>query len=181
MRELLAIPVIETERLRLRGHRADDLDDCAAMWSQPAVTRYIGGKPSTRQQTWSRILGYAGHWALSGFGYWAVEDKATHRFIGELGFADFKRDIAASMRDTPELGFALVPDVHGKGYATEAVRAAVAWGDAHLRPDRTVCLVADGNAASQRVVRKNGFTPFERAELNGVPTQYFERYRGAPA
>ena len=115
------------------------------MWSDPVVTRYIGGKPSTEQQTWSRLLGYAGHWALMGFGYWAIVEKSSGSFAGELGFANFRRDIAASMRDVPELGWALAARFHGKGYASEAVRAAVAWGDV-LRTARTVCLINTGNA-----------------------------------
>lgn len=171
------VPLIETERLRLRGHRPDDLDDCYAMWSDPAVTRYIGGKPSTRQQTWSRLLTYAGHWALLGFGYWVIEDKTAGRFVGELGFADFKRDIAPSMRDVPELGFALTARSHGNGYASEAVRAAVRWSDEHLAAERTVCLIDADNAASQRVVQKAGYAPFESAVFNERPTVFFERHR----
>lgn len=147
------------------------------MWSDPAVTRYIGGKPSSRQQTWSRLLTYAGHWRLLGFGYWAIEEKTTGRFIGELGFADFKRDIAASMRDVPELGFALAARVHGKGYASEAVAAALRWGDEHLAAERTVCLIDADNVASQRVVQKAGYVPFERTMFSERPTMFFERHR----
>lgn len=159
----------------MRGHRPADLDECAAMWSDPAVTRYIGGKPSTRQQTWSRLVNYAGHWALMGFGYWVLEDKTTGAFVGELGFADFKREIAPSMRDVPELGFALAAQAHGKGFASEAVRAALAWGDAHLPAERTVCLINEDNAASIRVVQKAGYTVFERTRFNDVPTLFLER------
>jgi RimJ/RimL family protein N-acetyltransferase len=173
----MTIPVLETERLRLRGHRVDDLDDCFAMWSAPEVTRYIGGKPSTRQQTWSRLVGYAGQWSLMGFGYWVIENRSTHRFLGELGFADFQREIAASMRGVPELGFALAPDARGKGYASEAVHAALAWGDEHLASDRTVCLIDEDNAASIRVVQKAGYAIFERAVFNNQPTLYLERMR----
>ena len=164
----------------MRGHRPDDLADCYAMWSDPAVTRYIGGKPSTRQQTWSRLLTYAGHWALLGFGYWAIEEKSTGRFAGELGFADFKRDIAPSMRDVPELGFALTARVHGKGYASEAVGAAVRWSDEHLTAERTVCLIDADNAPSQRVVQKTGYAAFDRASFNERPTMFFERRRLGP-
>jgi RimJ/RimL family protein N-acetyltransferase len=60
------------------------------------------------------------------YGYWAVEEKTSGRYVGELGFADFKRDIVPSIEGMPELGWALVPQFHGKGYATEALRAAVA-------------------------------------------------------
>ena len=72
-------PVIETKRLRLRGHRAADLPACAAMWAKEGVTRFIGGKPLTEEETWLRILRYAGHWALLGFGYWVVEEEDNWR------------------------------------------------------------------------------------------------------
>lgn len=172
---MVTAPDIETARLRLRAHRLDDLDDAIAMWSDPAVTRFIGGKPSTAQQTWSRLLGYAGHWALLGFGYWAIEETTTGEFAGELGFADFKRDIAPSMRDVPELGWALATRVHGQGYATEAVQAVVAWGDAHFGAARTVCMIDPDNVASIRVAQKCGYQEFARTSFNDRATLFFER------
>jgi RimJ/RimL family protein N-acetyltransferase len=169
-------PVLETDRLRLRPHRRDDFEACYAMWSDPIVMRFIGGKPSTEQQTWSRILNYAGLWALMGFGYWAVEDKASRAFIGEVGFADFHRDIDPAMRDVPELGWALVSHAHGRGFATEAVHAVLAWGDMELHPTRTVCLIDPENAASIRVAQKAGYLEFKRSFLNEKPVIFFERH-----
>jgi RimJ/RimL family protein N-acetyltransferase len=169
-------PPIETERLRLRGHRLDDVPACAAMWSDPNVTRHIGGTPSTPQQSWARILGYVGHWALMGYGYWAIEEKATGTFAGELGFADFRREVA-STAGVPEIGWALASAMHGKGYATEAVRAVVGWGDANFAAARTLCLIAPDHAASIRVAQKCGYREFERTVYNGRPTVLFDRYR----
>jgi RimJ/RimL family protein N-acetyltransferase len=150
-------PVIETERLRLRPHQADDLADCVAMWSDPAVVRYTIGDPSPPQRTWIRILAYRGHWALLSYGYWAVEEKTSGRYVGELGFADFKRDIVPSIEGMPELGWALLPQFHGKGYATEALRAAVAWGDHHFVQSRTVCIIHRDNHRSFRLAEKLGY------------------------
>ena len=175
-----AVPDIESTRLKLRGHRLDDLDDCFAMWSDPIVTRFIGGKPSTEQQSWLRMLGYAGHWSLMGFGYWAIEEKVTGSFVGEVGFADFKRDIAPSMKNVPELGWALAPRFHGKGLGTEAVRAALAWGDAHFQGTRTVCLIDSDNAASIHVAEKCGYREFERTLFNGTPSVFFTREKSIP-
>ncbi len=172
-------PSIETDRLVLRAHRPDDLRACASMWADPAVTRYITGKPSTHQQSWSRILQYAGLWSLLGFGYWAVEEKTGRTFIGELGFADFKRDIQPPLDGAPELGWALAARAHGNGYATEAVRAAVAWGDANIAATRTVCLISPDNAASIRVAQKCGYRELSHTTYNDAPTILFERRRSA--
>ncbi|HKU67357.1 MAG TPA: GNAT family N-acetyltransferase [Candidatus Baltobacteraceae bacterium] len=171
----MSAPTIETERLRLRSHRREDFADCAAMWADPLVVRYIGGKPSTPQQTWSRLLAYLGHWRAMGYGYWAIDEKSTGKFVGEIGFADFKREIAPSMQNVPELGFALVSDAHGKGYGTQAVRAVLEWGDANLPSRRTVCLVNEDNAASLRIVQKAGYTIFERVTFNDSPVAFLER------
>jgi RimJ/RimL family protein N-acetyltransferase len=172
---MTSIPVIETARLRLRAHRYDDLSSCVAMWSDPGVTKFISGRASTEQQTWTRLLSYLGHWALMGFGYWAIEEKASKDFVGEVGLADFKRDISLSMKGLPELGFALVSRFHGKGYATESVRAALAWVDAHAPHPRSVCLVNPQNVASLRVAEKCGYEVFDRSVFNGQPVLFLAR------
>ena len=174
-RSATEIPVIETNRLILRSHRLDDFSDCVAMWSDPIVTRFIGGKPFSEEETWARLLRYAGHWSLMGFGYWAIEEKDTHSFVGELGFADFKRDIEPSIKGMPELGWALISRVHGKGYATEAVRAVVAWGEQHFGSARTVCIIRPENVASIRVAEKCGYRELQRTAYKGHATIIFAR------
>lgn len=170
-------PRLETERLHLRGHRLADFGDCAAMWADPGVTRYIGGEPCTTEEVWSRMLRYVGHWSLMGFGYWALEDKASGRFVGEVGFADFRRDMTHSLEGVPEIGWVLAPWAHGRGLATEAARAAVAWGDAHFGPGPTACLIDPSNVASIRVAEKCGYRQIGQATYKGEPTLLFRRSR----
>src|SRR5664279_2337825 len=141
----MSIPIVETERLRLRAHRLDDFTACAAMWADTAVTRYLGGKPFSEEEAWSRFLRYPGHWLLLGFGYWLVEEKATGNFVGEIGFADYKRDLTPSLKGTPEIGWVLAATVHGKGYATEAARAAILWGESYFGSIRTACIIHPEN------------------------------------
>jgi RimJ/RimL family protein N-acetyltransferase len=133
-------PLLETERLRLRPHTESDLARCVSMWSDPEIVRYTTRDPSPPQRTWQRILAYRGHWEMLGYGYWAVEEKASERYIGELGFADFKRGILPSIEGVPEIGWALVFETHGKGYATEALKAVLAWSDFHLDSTCTICI-----------------------------------------
>ena len=171
------IPTLETERLILRPHGSRDLDDCAAMWGNPEVVRYIGGKPFTREEVWARLLRYAGHWQWLGFGFWAVEEKATGLFAGELGLAEFMRDLNPPIVGTPEVGWVLAPHAHGRGYATEAVRAALAWGDATLDGTRMVCLIDPENAASIRVAQKCGFGRPQPLTYKNHSTLLFERLR----
>lgn len=170
-----AVPVVETERLTLRGHRPDDFADSLALWTDPEVTRFTSGKPSTQEEVWARLLRYAGHWAMLGFGYWVVMEKATGRFLGEVGFADFRREIEPSLDGTPEIGWVIAPHAHGKGYATEAVRAAIAWGESHFGPVRTACIIAPENAPSIRVAEKCGYREFCRTAYKDKPTIMFVR------
>jgi RimJ/RimL family protein N-acetyltransferase len=175
---MTAIPPIETKRLRLRAHTLEDFPACAAMWSDPIVTRYIGGMPSTEQQVWARVTGYLGHWSLKGFGYWALEERESGRYVGEIGFADFKRELEPSIKGIPEAGWALAPGAHGKGYATEALLAAVSWGDARFGAARTVCLIDPSNLASIRVAEKCGYRWTQRALYKGETTGLYSREPG---
>jgi RimJ/RimL family protein N-acetyltransferase len=169
------VPVLETERLRMRGHRVEDFKDCLAMWSDPDVTRFIGGKHLSGEEVWARMLRYAGHWTMLGFGYWLVEEKASGLFVGEVGFADFRRQIAPSFEGIPEIGWALIPWAHGKGFATEALRAAVAWGDGHFGEITTGCLINPDNAASIRVAQKGGYREFCRTFYKDHPAVIYRR------
>jgi RimJ/RimL family protein N-acetyltransferase len=171
----IEVSVLETERLRLRGHRLDDFVHCAAMWEEPQVTRFIGGNPLTEEECWARLLRYAGHWALLGFGYWLVEEKATSNFVGEVGFADYKRGLEPSLRGVPEIGWVLSTQAHGKGYATEAVRAAVAWGDAHFPRGRTFCIISPENSPSIRVAVKCGYQESHLTSYKDQPTMVYVR------
>jgi RimJ/RimL family protein N-acetyltransferase len=171
----LEIPVLETERLKLRAHRLDDFVHCAAMWADPVVTRYIGGNPLSEEDAWTKFLRYAGHWVLLGFGYWAVEEKATGAFAGEIGFADYKRNLEPSLGEMPEIGWVLALHAHGKGYATEAVRAAVNWADGRLAPSRTACIIHPENAASIRVAEKCGYRELHLTLYKGQPAIVFIR------
>ncbi len=168
------VPIIETERLRLRGQNMADFDPSAAMWADEGVTRFIGGKPFTREEAWARFQRYPGHWALLGYGFWLIEEKASERFVGEGGFGDFKRELAPPF-EAPEQGWALAPWAQGRGYANEAVAAMLAWGEAHFNHRDFVCMIAPENAASIRVAAKAGYREYARTSYKGAPTILFRR------
>jgi RimJ/RimL family protein N-acetyltransferase len=171
----MPIPVLETERLTLRGHRLDDFLPCAAMWADPAVSRQLGRKPFTEEESWTRLLRYVGHWSLLGFGYWVVEEKASGKFAGEVGFADYKREMESPVKELPEIGWVLPVWAHGKGYATEAARAALLWGDEHFSPPRTTCIVSPDNLPSIRVAEKCGYRNLQFSSYKGHPIVVFVR------
>lgn len=175
IRQPLNIPILETERLRLRAHRADDFPACCQLWADPIVVRHTTGKPQTPEEVWARLLRYIGHWDLLDFGFWALEEKATGKFVGELGFADFKRAIEPSLDGIPEIGWILSPAFHGRGYATEGVRAVIAWGDQHFSGARTACLIQPENTASLRVAEKCGYREYARSHYKDHDVIMLER------
>jgi RimJ/RimL family protein N-acetyltransferase len=96
-----------------------------------------------------------------------VEEKATGGFLGETGFADWRRGIVPPIVGIPEVGWVFTARAHGKGYATEAATAVLAWGDAHFGKIRTVCLINPANTASLRVAAKCGYIEETRTVFNG--------------
>jgi len=172
------IPAIDTERLTLRGHQLEDFADLRAMWSDPAVTGAIPVQPFSEEEIWTRLLRYVGHWSLLGFGYWAVREKTSGRFVGDVGFADYKRAVDPPFDGAPEIGWVLAAWSHGRGYATEAARAVIDWGTQHFGPVRTVCLIHPSNIGSIRVAEKLGYREYARSTYHGGPTILLERVSG---
>ena len=168
------IPVIETERLVLRGHRPEDVDAHSAFWADPVVTRFIGGRPLSREEAWARFLRHAGMWANMGFGFWAVTDRATGRLIGEAGFHELRREVSPRIEGSLETGWSLTPEMHGKGMATEMLDAIFAWGAGNFPGRRVTCLIDPDNAASLRVAEKLGFREIARTTYHGSPIVVFE-------
>jgi len=164
------VPVLQTERLILRGHMAEDFPAYARMWAHPDVTRFISGAPLSEEDAWAKFMRAFGHWALMGYGFWSVHEKAGGLRVGETGFLNVKRIIEPSLEGIPEVGWAFDKPAHGKGYATEAVRAVLAWGETRFGKRRFVCIIAPDNAASLNVAAKTGFREAARTTYKGEPT-----------
>ncbi|WP_417497362.1 GNAT family N-acetyltransferase [Maricaulis sp.] len=178
----ITIPTLTTERLVLRGHRAADFEGSLALWTDPAVIRFIGGRASSEQEVWQRLLRYAGMWGLLGYGYWAITDRADGAFLGEAGLADLKREIEPPLGGVPESGWALRPSAHGRGLAGEAMRAVLDWADTSLEQPETCCIIDPANTASTRLAGKLDYQARHTAKLadNAVTVFYRDRHTTAP-
>ena len=172
---MLEIPTLETERLRLRGHRADDLDAAMAIWQDADVYSFITGKPLSRQDVWLRLLRYSGLWDFLDYGYWAVEEKASGAYIGQLGFADFQRGLVGFDGRYPEAGWVINPAYAGQGYASEGMGAACDWMDNHQDHKRTFCIIGRDNPRSVRVARKIGYQFALDAEFGDETVEVYTR------
>lgn len=171
----MTVPTIETERLLLRGLRIDDFDAHAALWADPVVTQFIGGKPLSREEAWNGLLRHFGMWTSMGFGFWAVIDRVSGRLVGEAGFQDRQRDLNPRLDGTLEAGWTFLPQAHGKGIASEALAAMLAWADANF-PDRLItCIIDPGNTASLRLAEKFDFVAYAESAYHGNTLRMFRR------
>jgi RimJ/RimL family protein N-acetyltransferase len=174
---MVDIPTLETPRLWLRPYRLDDFEAYAAMWADPEVVRFIGGAPYSREQAWTRFLRQIGIWYHLGFGFFALEDKATGAFGGEVGFHDLRRNLTPSVEGTMEVGWVLNAPLRGQGLAEEAMRAAIAWAGEHGTGERLTCIIHPDNSPSLRLAAKLDFTEFTNTTYNGGPVVLLERQR----
>lgn len=170
-------PRIETERLVLRPFRPEDLEPLAAMWAEPEVIRFIGGQALTREDTWRRSLAACGQWPYTGCGYWIVDIKSSGEVVGQLGFADFKREMEPRIEGEPELGYVFSPKVHGQGIAYEACTAVLDWADANLGAKSYPAIISPGNYASIRLAEKLGFERAPDAVYRGETIALYRRSR----
>lgn len=170
-------PILSTARLTLTGHTASDLEDCAAMWSDPRVYAMIGGQPRSREDVWIRLLRSIGQWTLFGYGSWIARETATGHLIGELGLIEARRAIEPPIDATPEVGWTLTGDAQGKGYASEALAAILAWTDARI--PSTTCIIDPANAASIRLADRLGYRLRTTGLYRDAPILILDRAAGS--
>lgn len=169
------VPVIQTARLQLRGRALDDFPFFVKLWADERVTQFIGGAPQSEETTWAKFLRMIGHWQAMGFGYWVVETRDSGALLGEVGFGDFRRDMSPSITGEFEAGWVLAPHAHGKGYAYEAMEAALGWALENF-PDKPVsCIIEPDNAPSIRLAEKCGFAETARTIYHDTPIILFHR------
>jgi RimJ/RimL family protein N-acetyltransferase len=147
--------VVETQRLQLRRWRAEDAEPFATLNADTEVMRHIGaGGILCRAESDGLLARFEREWEDQGFSLWAIED--ADGFCGFCGLTvpAFLPEVLPAV----EVGWRLRADRWGRGYATEAARAAIAWGFAQLDLGEVLAIVHPDNARSLRVAAKLGMT-----------------------
>ncbi len=167
------IPELETERLLLRALGPRDLDAYAAMYADPEVMRFLEhGRPLDRGAAWRSMAVHLGHWRLRGYGQWALVERSSGELVGRAGL--WQPEGWPGL----EVGWLLARRHWGRGFATEAGGAAVAYAFEVVGVDRVVSLIRPENGASIRVAERLG-ERFERAiELGGNEVHVYCLPRG---
>jgi RimJ/RimL family protein N-acetyltransferase len=138
-----------TPRLRLRPTRIEDFDAWAAFMADTDAARFIGGQ-QTREAAWRGFAMMAGAWQLQGFAMFSVIEKATGRWLGRVG------PWQPEGWPGTEIGWGIVRDCWGKGYATEAAIATIDWAFAELDWHDVIHVIDVDNVPSQRVAARLG-------------------------
>jgi RimJ/RimL family protein N-acetyltransferase len=165
--------MLTTGRLVLAPVSTADFDDLLALWSNEDFTRHIMGRALRREDVWFRLLRDIGHWAAMGYGNWTIRLRDGGAYLGSVGVFDYRRELEPPF-DAPELGWGVAPAFQGKGYAAEALTAALDWTD-RLLDGRTVCMIAPENLASLKLAARVGYRPYATAIYKDHTVQLFQR------
>ncbi len=155
-------------------HELQDLPATHRLWSTPEVFQYISGKPSTLAQSAGRLYNYRGHWEFQGYGYLVVEHKTTQAFMGEVGIANFYRDLEPKMDSPFEVGWVFSPEYHGKGYAQEAVQALLSWHQQQFTGAQYWCVIHPNNKASIKLSERLNFHKTHEAIMNSERVNVYQ-------
>ena len=140
---------IETPRLVLRPLRLEDLDPWTQMMADEPTARFIGGVMD-RAVCWRQLMTMIGAWHATGVSMFGVIEKSSGRWIGRLG------PWRPEGWPGPEIGWSIVRECWGRGYAVEGSRAATTWAFDSLGWTDVIHSIAPENVQSQRVAEKLG-------------------------
>lgn len=158
----MKVPELRTERLLLRGWSDGDLDGLASIYADVETVRWVGSPDGkNREETWRHMAYLVGHWALRGFGLWAVEELDSGALVGQIGL------LFPEGWPGLEVGWVVARPHWGKGYAPEAARASMRWARDELGATHLISLIADDNERSARVAEKLGMAVEGRALVLG--------------
>jgi RimJ/RimL family protein N-acetyltransferase len=160
---------IVTHRLCLRQFRQEDLEAYARIMGDHEVGKWFPkGTGYTREEAKRSLDSILEHWSKHGFGIWAVTNKENKELLGRCGL-----NLITDTSET-EVDFVLARDYWGKGYATEAAKAALAYGFEVLKLGRIIALAKPEHAASRKVIEKIGMHYIRNAGYWNMTCAYYD-------
>lgn len=172
------MPEIETARLQLRQYTLDDLDNLAAILSNPEVTKYsprgVIPQDKVKQVTGEILEFFSQHWEKHSFGVWAVIHKQTSRLIGHCGLSFLPNSL-----EEVEVLYRFDQSYWNQGIATEATKASLRYGFEEVKLDSIVAITAPEHLASRRVMEKAGLKYEKDAHLYDLDVVYYTLAREA--
>jgi RimJ/RimL family protein N-acetyltransferase len=169
--------ILETERLILREILPSDDEKMFEMDSDPEVYKFLDRKPIRNiLQSQKMIETIRDQYARIGIGRWAIVEKESGSFVGWTGFK-FEKENENGHHDFYNLKFRLLRKYWGKGYVTEATKAAIAYAFTELKLSEIYSMTLTSNVKSQRVLDKLGFTLQEKFMYQGEEITWYQKMK----
>jgi ribosomal-protein-alanine N-acetyltransferase len=167
--------LIETERLYLREILPTDAESMFEMDSDAEVYKFLGRKPIRNiEQSKKMIESIQEQYKKNGIGRWAIIEKESGNFIGWTGFK-FEKENQNGHSDFYNLKFRLLRKYWGKGYITEATKAAIEYAFTELKIPEIYSMTLLSNLKSQRVLDKLGLQLVEKFNYQGDDITWYKR------
>ncbi|MGP6136080.1 GNAT family N-acetyltransferase [Enterobacter chuandaensis] len=162
---------LETPRLKLEPYNDSHYEGLRVMDSDSGVMRYItGGIVKTPEETREGIRRVQARWDKYNFSWWAIKEKTSGAIVGAACLQHLANVDGAPL----EIGWRLVPEHNGKGYATEAAKAIIDYAVERIGATYLVAVADPENIPSQRVMQRLGMT-FKAIEQHyDVPCVVYE-------
>ena len=172
--------MLVTDRLELWRPQASDREGLRALIEPDDVRRFLGGMDADDHDVFMRLLRNAGSWALYGYGTFIVRERGKPDIVGNCGVFHSWRGFGHGLDDVAESGWIVAQSTWGKGYAQEAMEAALAWFEREHGGKPTLCMIEQGHRASEAVAAKLGYVACDRYEEEGEqPLIIYRREAGA--
>ncbi len=148
-----AKPIIETDRLYFRLFEKNDAELLWKLDSDPEVRAHFPGGALQKDKITENLNRYINDWKKFGYSDFAIFEKVTNSFVGRAGFAQYHGEI--------EMGYVLLKEHWGKGFATEAAAGLINWAKQNIKASKIIALVPIKHIASQKVLEKIGMRNFK--------------------
>ena len=177
----MSVPVVVTERLELWRPQVGDREGLRVLIAPDAVRRFLGGMDPDVHDVFMRLLRNAGSWALYGYGTFMVRERGQAGIVGNCGVFHSWRGFGRGLDDVAEAGWIVAQSAWGKGYAQEAMEAALTWFEREHGATPTLCMIVQGHRASEAVAVKLGYIACDRHdEKDERPLIVYRREAGLP-
>lgn len=160
---------LETDRLYMRHFKTEDLVEYSKIMGQDEVGKWLPrGRGYTKEEVKKFLESISKHWQEKGYGVWAVVEKESGNIIGHCGLNYVKQN------NEIEVLYGFGKDYWGLGYATEAAKAALAFGFEKVGLNRIVAFAKTDNIASRKVIEKIGLKYIKDIEIFGMNCAYYD-------
>jgi [ribosomal protein S5]-alanine N-acetyltransferase len=161
--------VLQIDGFTMRPLQLADLDALVAIWADPEVTRFLSsqGNPISRENSEKALRAFIEHWQQRGYGIWAIVESRSFQMFGYCGLRYLEE------LNEVEVLYGLAKAYWGRGIATQAAKAAVAYGFNVADLDKLIAMALPDNLASRRVIEKAGLQYEKRIHIFNLETMYY--------